>query len=332
MEKLLRRGAVPREANTMSANSLLLWMSARTEGSWPQFTTAVEDLHLPGEGEERHADEAEELAEGGLSLQNKLRLNLQRLGHAEFWAGAKPREWRIAPPVLAVSDDGETAKGVLAGARSRRLVDRVATMSASPSVTTTTQDSGPDAIVLEGESKTIRQAASSLGITVQSNAAVQILMALPVIDDRRLWRQDEAPVGTDWRIDRFSATELRWKGSDRTDFDTCSFGLFRFRLAHRLHVLLRARGGVYAVPGQVGKYVVLRGHRRRSAIYDSGARVFSVPAICRPPILVERALISATGLLPRYESGGRGGGVLHYTGISQEVALLTSSVLKQVLR
>ena len=34
----------------MSANSLLLWMSARRQGSWPQFRAAVEQLHL-GEGE-----------------------------------------------------------------------------------------------------------------------------------------------------------------------------------------------------------------------------------------------------------------------------------------
>lgn len=315
----------------MSSNSVLFWMSARAHGTWQQYATAVEELHLPEEGEENEADD-EDSAVGGLTLQNLLRLNLQRLGHAEFRAGARPFDWRIAPPVLAVQDIGDTARGILAGARSRRLLDRLALVSQRASLTFTPQNAAPDAIVLEGELDALLDVACAVPLTVQRDAPRLILMGLPIVNDRQLWRRGEAPVGADWRIDRFSAAELRWRTSDRNDYDTCPLGLFRFTYSFRRHVLLRAKGGVFEVPGQIGKYLVMRGQQRRTVAYDSNAQVFSAPAICRPPFLVERALISATGLLPQHEPKGPGGGTLHYHGVTQELALLASAVLRQELR
>src|SRR5437667_12890954 len=69
------------ETLTMSANKLLLWMSARREGSWQQFRAAVEELHL-AESDPAMATEGEDTADqAALPLYQALRLNLQRLGH-----------------------------------------------------------------------------------------------------------------------------------------------------------------------------------------------------------------------------------------------------------
>ena len=43
----------------MSANSLLLWMSARRRGSWAQFRAAVEELHLHVDTEAEGEDDDE---------------------------------------------------------------------------------------------------------------------------------------------------------------------------------------------------------------------------------------------------------------------------------
>lgn len=316
----------------MTANSLLIWMSARGQGSWHQYASAVEALHCSEEGEQDQSEHPEARVGDRLSLQNLLRLNLQRLGHAEFRAGARPYEWRIAPPVIALTETPVGVKGVLAGARSKQLMERFLGAASRLNTTLTPQLSAPDAVVVEGDLPALSDAATSTGLNLQREAARQLLMALPIIDDRRLWRRCEVPLGTDWRIERFSSHDLRWKASTRAEFDACSLGLFRYTLSYRRHMLLRARGGVFEVSGQVGKYLVLRRQRRRTVAYQAALKLFSVPAICRPPFLVERALISCSGLLPSHQADEAGGGTLHYYGVSEEVASLASAVLRQELR
>src|SRR5258708_33608088 len=81
----------------MSANALLLWMSARRQGSWQQFRTAVEELHLDESNDiEGEGDDAPD--QFALPLYQTLRLNLQRIGHGEFFAGAGGADWRGTPP------------------------------------------------------------------------------------------------------------------------------------------------------------------------------------------------------------------------------------------
>ena len=77
------------EESAVSANDLLLWMSARGKGSWSQFRAAVEELHMAEqENTAPTVEEEEPTARAGLPLHQSLRLNLERLAHAEFFAGA----------------------------------------------------------------------------------------------------------------------------------------------------------------------------------------------------------------------------------------------------
>ena len=65
----------------MSANDLLLWMSARREGSWQQFRGAVEALHFEGGTE---PVEPKHSSDSPLPIHQELRLSLQGLAHVEF--------------------------------------------------------------------------------------------------------------------------------------------------------------------------------------------------------------------------------------------------------
>jgi hypothetical protein len=66
----------------------MLWMSARGSGSWPsKFRAAVEELHVAGGGEATE-DDRSATDQFALPLYQELRLNLRRLGHAEFFARA----------------------------------------------------------------------------------------------------------------------------------------------------------------------------------------------------------------------------------------------------
>ena len=78
-----------------AADNLLFWMSARQKGSWQQFRAAVEELHVSGDGglEGEEDGGSDEFA---LPLYQVLRFNLQRLGHAEFFAGAGGADWRMS--------------------------------------------------------------------------------------------------------------------------------------------------------------------------------------------------------------------------------------------
>jgi hypothetical protein len=65
--------------------------------------------------------------------------------------------------------------------------------------------------------------------------------------------------------------------------------------------------------------------------YDHHTGRLSLPASCRPPFLIERALILCSGSPPSYE-GGPGGGNLHYVGIPNAIAMAAAGLLRQELR
>ena len=57
----------------MTPNELLLWLSARKQGSWPQFRGAVERLDLANPADESEQDTS-------LPVHQRVRFNLERLG------------------------------------------------------------------------------------------------------------------------------------------------------------------------------------------------------------------------------------------------------------
>ncbi len=319
----------------MSANSLLLWMSARRHGSWAQFRAAVEELNLGAdvEGEGEGDDAPDQLA---LPLYQTLRFNLQRVGHAEFFAGAGAgAEWRVTPPALAITRRAHGWLGVVVGARSLALASRFRSAAASRAaeLSVLALASCPDQILITANSRdTLVAIADEADLLLQDHAPAALLASLPPVDDPKVRYQTELPFGLDWRIDRFVPDDLVWRSATLDDARTASVGLFRFSLRHQRHVLFCCKGAAATIPGQVGKYLVLHRRRRHVLRYDARCRMLSMPASCRPPFLVERALILCSGSPPSYESSGLRGGALHYADVPHDIAATAAALLRQELR
>lgn len=311
----------------MSANALLIWMSARSEGSWQQFRTAVEELHV-GDGDMTGTEE-DASDQFSLPLYQALRLNLQRLGHAEFFAGAGAAEWRVTPPSLAVTPSERGWIGVLAGARSPNTLQLLHTAGHSVKMQTLSFPACPDQILFAADNrKALAAVAEEARLLLQLDAPTALLTCLPPIDNPSVRNPFPLPFGVEWKIERFSSEDLRWRSASWADASSTSCGLFRFSLRHQRYVLFCSRGSAFRIPGQVGKFLILKRRRRRVLRYDNRSRLLSVPASCRPPFLIERALILCSGSLPSYESG-KEAGVLNYAEIPESIAAIAAALLRQ---
>jgi hypothetical protein len=219
----------------------------------------------------------------------------------------------------------------MVGARSDPLLRRVHKAAGHfVHIETVSLEACPDQIMLIGaDVPTLKTVADQAGMLVQHNAPLAILTSLPPVDHSVVRKPYELPFGTDWRVERFSTSSLSWRVTTRQSALAASAGLFRFSLAHRVHVLLCVRGATYQIPAQVGKYYLLSRRRKNIVSYDASSRSFSIPAGCRPPFLVERALILCSGLLPSYERRPAAMGVLTYSEVPERVARLASELLRQ---
>jgi hypothetical protein len=135
-------------------------------------------------------------------------------------------------------------------------------------------------------------------------------------------------------IERFVPSTLRWTARNHQnerelefgDVSKCRTGLFRFRMKYQRFHYLRWRERTYSVHVQVGKYAVLRHRRVRNLLqYDPSQCMLSVPVSCRPPLLIERALILCTGLLPHFDKTA---GRLEYA-VPRDIARLAAGLLRQ---
>lgn len=323
----------PAEGCEVRANELLLWLSARRHGSWQQFRGAVEELHM--EAEPASADDLEGTDGGtdggteaaGLPIYQILRLNLARLAHVEFFAGGCEAGWRTAPPVLATHAKDGAWSGVLCGARSDALLSRLMDSAReSVSLSISRQDGGPDLIETGScRHQDIEKVAGQAGVLLQANAPLSLMAVLPAVDDLSNLHRKELPFGTEWRFERFSVTQLAWRPSAREEAIAVQQGLFRCRFRYiREHYLCR-RGDSYLAGGQIGKFAVLR-RQRRVLSYDPASRELSFSAICRPPLLIERALILCSGILPSFDPAAS---LLTYTNIPPGMAHLAAQLLRQ---
>jgi hypothetical protein len=316
----------------MSANKLLTWMSARGQGSWQQFRAAVEELHI-SDAAGTNLDQDEEFDEFALPYYQELRLNLQRLGHAEFFSGAgETSEWRITPPSLAVTQREDGWLGVLAGARTLTVLQRVRAAASADRLTTAAFSACPDQLLLNSDDEDeLIAIAERASLFLQRHAPSALLSCLPSIDDSSVRQLVPLPFGADWKIERYSTRKLRWQAAAYDEAVSAPASLFRFSLRHQRHVLFCSEGLAYRLPVQVGKFFALRRSRRRVLRYDVAHRRLSVPASCRPPFLIERALILCSGALPRYESDSSSG-TLSYDHIPRTIAQAAAALLRQELR
>ena len=311
----------------MRLDHLLLWLSAKGSGSWSQFRSAVEALLADQTNESRDTDE-EKTGSGAnhsvLPVHQQIRFELQRLGHVEFsWNEQGQGFWRVVPPTIALLPNRQD-KGILCGARSPDLHARLDDLE-DVEVEGTERTWMPLRMTVHGMPAAVSRAATRTGCLVQEDAAHAILAAVPSVRERAAWWRTEIPETSGWSVHRFSSTKLQWVDASADDAKTTRNGFFRFVMKHQRFYYLRRDGRSYNVPVQVGKYAVRR-RKRGLLAYDSASGLFSVPPIFRPPLLIERALILCSGLLPEFDSTSRR---VTYAGVPSDVARVVAQLLRQ---
>lgn len=288
----------------MKANELLLWLSARKHGSWEQFKGAVESLHLPDDSStEMQTENNIPDRGGGLPLYQQLRINLGSLAHVEFFADGCREGWRVAPPGLAAHQHDQGCTAILCGARSTTLLGQL-TQAALGKASIETEEHEACPLVHRihaSDIESLEGIARQAGLFFQREATLAILGSIPPVSDRLFLHSAELRLGTEWQVDQFSTETLRWSPSGRKEAAAVREGLFRFRLPYERVHFLRLRGQTYEVAGQVAKFVLLRRHRRSILRYDAATRALSMPASCRPPQMIDRALVLGSGRLPVFD-------------------------------
>lgn len=310
----------------MSLDHLLLWLSAKGMGSWSQFRAAVEELHVLRQ-QENALDEPDtsDRSKFDLPVYHEVRFALQRLGHVEFDTGKAQNAWCVVPPSLAFMP-GDSARGLLCGARSAALLDRLRDIA---NVEELLIEGMPRRVILSGTSvNAIAGRVRELGVYVQEQAPTAMLCAIPSVRNSAIWTKAQVPETPGWIVHRFSPTKLKWKLVPQDEASRASSGLFRFVMKHQRFYYLHWRSHLYRVPVQVGKYAVM-GRRQGTLAYEPARGIFSVPAICRPPLLVERALVLCSGVLPSFSSSS---GRLEYADVPIDVARLAAQLLCQEMQ
>lgn len=326
MARVQEGGPVDLEGVAVTPNELLLWLSARKEGSWPQFRGAVERLDL-GDTE----DEAEQ--DMGLPVHQRVRLNLERLGHVEFDVAGCENGWRVVPPALAVFQHERGFTGVYCGARTPKLMERIEKAGEEVSLERAAEPDCPDIVRLHAENaERLTDLARREGMSCQLDCPTALLSRLPSIDATKGWTREPLPAsGKDWDVKRFivRGRVIKWeKSSVQKANAPGARGLFCFTRYQVPQYFLREGRETERLPGAVGKYRILSGRRRRVLRYARQARRLSLPAILRPPLLTERGLILCSGFPPSVTLA-HGRPMLTYREIPEEVAGIVGEILRQ---
>lgn len=289
----------------MNPNEFLLWLSAIGDGTWARYRAALDELAVPRTAEDPMDDIDEDVpVKGSLPQHLRIKFNLERLGHAEFFRSDFKNGWRVVPPTL-VSMPGRTdARGLLCGARTNQLLTRLRKLAGARKVLVSPQVECPDRIVFKCSSlQELSELATAGRLIFQQAGINRLLTAIPPIDSHHLKTPSELPFGQDWEVNRFSTRSLTWIDSSIDEARGRIFGLFQIRIPFRQEYFLIVQGQAYKLPVQVGKYIVLKRAHRRVLHYDQEREILSMPVACRPPLLLDRALTLCTGLIPEVVQG-----------------------------
>lgn len=106
--------------------------------------------------------------------------------------------------------------------------------------------------------------------------------------------------------------------------------MFRFLFRYqRPRYFLRWTRSTFELPRAIALYTLLNRRRRDLIRHDASARMLRLPAICRPPQLLERALVLCSGLPPAYDAPTAS---LTYADVPMEIASFAAELLRQRLR
>jgi hypothetical protein len=304
----------------MGPDELLLWLSARREGSWGQFRSAAEEILSGADGTRSN---------GRAVSYQEMRFALEQLGHVEFEGRDGEGGWRIAPPVLAVSRQPENFIGIMCGARSPQLIARVRSASGADCEILPSKFHPSVVRISARELGPLSQVAANAGLGFQPDTPVRILSCATRVERLAGSRPAQLPFGCDFEVSRFVVVRAgcRWLASSDAEAAHEPDGLYRFVRFQIPEYYLKQGMRVLKVDGQTAKFFLLAQRRRQVLRYDRLSHTLSVPGICRPPLLIDRALALCTGYPATYEPGKR---MLTYAGIGEDIAGFAASLLSQI--
>jgi hypothetical protein len=279
----------------MSRGDLLLrWASCYQELRAARVQAAAERLCAPPVSMERDDPRMAPY----LRAAKRLMRNLVRMGHLEELASDR---FRTVPPTL-VAQEGD--RFLVTGARSEALREQLARTTGASVLPAAPQHEGPAVWQVVGNQDVVASAANAIGLTVTRDRGAELLASLPCLIDTLAGAPSEGiPDKTErWTPDA-PIGRPRWR---RTTADGHAPGLYRtVRKPHQW----------YLRPAEAAPTTRLNTPERRVAAawlllrdkvrleYARDARVLSVPAIgFGLPLLVDRALILASGRLPEWRS------------------------------
>jgi hypothetical protein len=277
--------------------------------------------------------EAEE--DASLPIHQRVRFNLERLGHIEFSAEESGEGWRVVPPTLALFQYGGRATGVLCGARTLPLLESLERAANELVFERLPHPDCPDVLRIHApNAQVLIDLAQREGILCQADTPTALLSHLPSVDSIKGWNRAPMPIaGKDWDVKQFVVERktMKWRTITLQDANAPGVeGLFRITRFQRPEYFLREGRETIKLPGAVAKYYTLFRLRRRVLKYDRKERSLTLLAIFRPPLLTERGLILCSGFPPSL-SEVRGRPTLTYRDIPEEVAGMTAEVLRQDL-
>jgi len=224
---------------------------------------------------------------------------------------------------------------VLCGARSLPLLERIEASAKGMRIERIPLLDCPDIIRIQSaNTQAFEELAQRGDLLCQPDTPEAILSRLPFITRLDPWPREALPAGgKEWDVQQLTIERkaMKWKSvtiqeanAPRTE------GLFRFTRFQTPEYFLREGRETIKLPGAIGKYYVLSRRKRSVLRYSRQGESLSVPALFRPPLLVERALILCSGMLPSL-SVSYGRSRLTYRDIPEEIAGMAAEVLRQKL-
>lgn len=327
----------------MLADDLLLWMSAQQKGSWSQFRNSVNRLQDKAEefedNEEASPDTQEFDASMKLPIYRILQLNLSMLGHAEFYYEDNRYLWRIVPPLLAATESKELIRVALCGARWPGFIEDITKYASHLTdiiIERFPQSNAPEALLLTFKNwQGVIKFAELSNFSIQKHTPMALLSSVPRLIYPSSLRAKSLPYGLGWSVEHFHTGKLKWIRVSTNGKDYPLQGLKKFSAQYApIQYFVTRRTGrkrkviSHEVSPRIGKYLALKSKKKSVIKYDREKESVILPAICRPPILIERALVLCSGLLPLLDRNHYN---LTYTGVPLEVARTIGKLLEQEL-
>lgn len=140
--------------------------------------------------------------------------------------------------------------------------------------------------------------------------AMQIATMIPDLNDTGN-ALPELQLESGEELQRFSTTSGKWIPAS----DTREPGAYRASFAGRTYAYRPAHGSLKEAPRELAKLLAAREAGVRLHAYDRSSGEFLAHIGCEPPAIIQRALVSSSGLCPSLEDG-----VLRYPNVSPGLA------------